>query len=81
MSDISLSKFPEGKVLMWQMYVPLSETSVPMMTRDESTVGSLLLKRTRPDHVPNAANRDRDKEKKGERSRQSVKKGFSQRSV
>lgn len=63
MSDISPSKLPEGKVLMWQMYFPSSETSVLVMTRDESKVGSLLLKRTRRDHGPNAT----DREWKGER--------------
>lgn len=54
-----MSKLPKGKVLMWQMYFPSSDTSVFMMTRDESTGGSLLLKRTRRDHDPNAADRER----------------------
>lgn len=69
MSDISLSKLPEGKVLMWQMYFPSSVTSVLMMTRDESTVGSLPLKRTRRDHDPNAAERQRGRKKQGARQR------------
>lgn len=60
-SVISLSKFPEGKVLTRQMYLPSSETSVPTMTREDSTVGWLLLKCTRLDHDPNAADRERQK--------------------
>lgn len=62
MTDRNLSKLPKGKVLMRQMYVPSSETSVLKMTRDESTMGSLFLKRTRRDHNPNAAVRERERE-------------------
>lgn len=61
MSDISRSKLPEGKVLMWQMYLPSSETSVLAMISDESKVGSSLLKRTRRAHVPNATKRESTK--------------------
>lgn len=60
MTDIQVSKFPSGKVLMRHMNVPSSETSVLMMTRDESTMGSLFLKRTRRDHAPNAAREERE---------------------
>lgn len=64
MTDITLSKLPKGKVLMWQMYFPSSETSVLMMTRDESTMGSLFLKCTRRDHTPNAAVKERERGRK-----------------
>lgn len=50
-------------MLTLQVYFPSSETSVLMMTRDESTVGSLLLKRTRRDHVPNAADRETERQR------------------
>lgn len=59
MTDIFMSKLPKGKVLMWHMYFPSSETSVLMMTRDESTMGSLFSKRTRRDHKPKAAETER----------------------
>lgn len=55
MMDISVSKLPKGKVLMRHRYHPSSATSVLMMTSDESKMGSPFLKRTRRDHVPNAA--------------------------
>lgn len=64
MSEMSLSKLPLGKVMIRQMYLPSSVTSVLKMTRDESWVGSLLLKRTRLDHVPNAADKERRKRKR-----------------
>ena len=60
-SESWMSKFPEGKVLILQEYFPSSDRSVSMMIMEESTVGSLLLNRTRLDHRPNAA-RDRPKE-------------------
>lgn len=60
MTDIQVSKFPSGKVMMRHMNEPSSETSVLMMTRDESTMGSLFLKRTRWDHAPNTAREERE---------------------
>lgn len=62
-SDSSVSKFPKGKVLTWQVYFPSSEIFVILMTRDESLVGWLLLNSTRSAHGPNAKDRQRQKEK------------------
>lgn len=59
MTDIFMSKLPKGKVLMRHMYSPSSETSVFMMVRDESMMGSLFLKCTRRDHKPKAAEKER----------------------
>lgn len=59
MTDIQVSKLPKGKALMRHTNVPSSETSVLVMTRDESMVGSLFLKRTRRDQAPNAAREER----------------------
>lgn len=71
MRDTSVSKLPDGKVLMWQMYFPSSETSVLMMTREESMVGSLLLKRTCRDQDPNAVDRKRSRERVRKRVKES----------
>lgn len=62
-SDNSVSKFPKGKVLTWQVYFPSSEIFVILMTRDESLVGWLLLNSTRSAHGPNAKDRQRQKGK------------------
>lgn len=66
MTDIQVSKLPNGKVLMRQTNVPSSDTSVLMMTRDESMMGSLFLKRTRRDHAPKAVHAGRRRERNGE---------------
>lgn len=45
---ICLSKFPEGKVEMWQVYVAWSDSLVLRINSVESLIGSELVKRTRP---------------------------------
>lgn len=46
--EISVSKFPVGKVVTLQMYLPSSAGLVPISVRAESAIGSLFSNRTRP---------------------------------
>lgn len=54
LSVIHLSKFPLGKVEMWQVYLPSSDTSVLEMSRVEFSIGLLLSNLTRPAKCPNS---------------------------
>lgn len=51
---ICLSKFPEGKVEMWQVYVAWSDSLVLIINSVESLIGSELVKRTRPAKLGNS---------------------------
>lgn len=51
---IFLSKFPEGKVAMWQVYVAWSDSFVLRINSVESLIASELAKRTRPAKLGNS---------------------------